>query len=283
MRVTAIGVATVLATLLWTAFPASAQQRPLITEDPMTVGNGRLLFEAGFDYEQDVKFPLSGLSGDLLGVPNVGMSIGISSIAELQIDGGFYQKLGINEQVRAPLTPLLDISGTTTSSIRDLLVGTKVQLLGEQPGRPALGARFATRVPLASLESGLGRETTDFTAAFLIAKTVQSVRVVGNAGLLLLEDPIAPSQQDQLMTYGFSLARAVAEGFELVGELNGRINFAEDDPLGDETRGFGRVGARFTRGSVRVDGALLLGLSPRDPDWGVTAGLTWVVNAFRVP
>jgi hypothetical protein len=32
-----------------------------------------------------------------------------------------------------------------------------------------------------------------------------------------------------------------------------------------------------------VDGAFLLGLSPRDPDWGVTAGLTWVVNAFRVP
>jgi hypothetical protein len=283
MRASAIGVATVLATILWIAPPASAQQRPLITEDPMTVGSGRLLFEAGLDYEQDVKYPLSGLSGDLLGVPNLGFSIGVSSIAELQIDGGFYQRLGINEQVRAPLTPLLDISGTTTSSIRDLLVGTKVQLLGEQPGRPALGARFATRIPLASIESGLGRETTDFTAAFLIAKTVQSVRVVGNAGFLLLEDPVAPSQQDQLMTYGFSLARAVAEGVEVVGELNGRLNFAEDDALGAETRGFGRVGARFTRGSVRVDGAFLLGLSPRDPDWGFTAGLTWVVNAFRVP
>jgi hypothetical protein len=272
-----------LATLLWTASPASAQQRPLITEDPMTVGSGRLLFEAGFDYEQDVKYPLSGLSGDLLGVPNVGISLGVGSIAEIQIDGGFYQRLGITEEVRAPLTPLLDITGTTTSSIRDLLVGTKVQLLGEQPGRPALGARFATRVPLASLESGLGRETTDFTAAFLIGKTVQSVRVVGNAGFLLLEDPIAPSQQDQLMTYGFSLARAVAEGLEVVGELNGRVNFAEDDALGAETRGFGRFGVRFTRSAVRVDGAFLLGLSPRDPDWGVTAGLTWVVNAFRVP
>jgi hypothetical protein len=276
-------VATVLATILWTASPASAQQRPLITEDPMTVGSGRLLFEAGLDYEQDVKYPLSGLSGDHLGVPNLGISIGVSSIAELQIDGGLYQKLSINEQVRAPLTPLIDISGTTTSSIRDLLVGTKVQLLGEGPGRPALGARFATRLPLASVESGLGRETTDFTTAFLIGKTVESVRMVGNVGLLWLEDPVAPSQQDQLMTYGFSLARAVAQGVEVVGELNGRLNFAEDDPLGAETRGFGRLGARFTRGSVRVDGAFLLGLSPRDPDWGLTAGLTWVVDAFRIP
>ena len=283
MRANAIGVAIGLATLLWTASPASAQQRPLITEDPMTVGSGRLLFEAGFDYEHDVKYPLSGLSGDLFGVPNMGISIGVSSIAEIQIDGGLYQRLSIEEQDRAPLSPFLDITGTTTSSIRDLLVGTKVQLLGEQAGRPALGARFATRLPLASIESGLGRETTDFTAAFLIGKTVQSVRMVGNVGLLWLEDPIAPSQQDQLMTYGFSLARAVAEGFEVVGELNGRLNFAEDDALGAETRGFGRVGARFTRGAVRVDGAFLLGLSPRDPDWGVTAGLTWVVNAFRVP
>ena len=143
------------------AAPASAQQRPLITEDPLTVGNGRLLFEVGLDYEQDVKYPLSGLSGDLFGVPNLGISIGISSIAELQIDGGVYQRLSITEQGPAPLTPLLDISGTKTSSIRDLLVGTKVQLLGERPGRPALGARFATRLPMASLESGLGRETTD--------------------------------------------------------------------------------------------------------------------------
>ena len=59
------------------AAPASAQQRPLITEDPLTVGNGRLLFEVGLDYEQDVKYPLSGLSGDLFSVPNLGISIGI--------------------------------------------------------------------------------------------------------------------------------------------------------------------------------------------------------------
>ena len=93
MRASAIGVAAMLATLLWTASPASAQQRPLITEDPMTVGSGRLLFEAGFDYEQDVKYPLSGLSGNLFGVPNVGISLGVGSIAEIQIDGGFYQRL----------------------------------------------------------------------------------------------------------------------------------------------------------------------------------------------
>lgn len=272
-----------LATLLWTASPASAQQRPNITEDPETVGSGRLLFEAGVDYEKDVKFPLSGLSGDLFSVPNMGISIGLSSIAELQIDGGLYQSLTITEQVPGPLTPLLDIDGTQTSSVRDLLIGTKIRFLSEQPGRPALGFRFATRLPNASNESGLGRDTTDFTAGFLIGKTIESFRVVGNVGFLILEDPTQPAEQDDLLTYGLSLARAVAGGFELVGEVNGRANFADTVAVGAEDRGFVRVGARFTRGAVRVDGGVLLGLSPRDPDYGVTAGLTWVVDAFRVP
>jgi hypothetical protein len=146
-----------------------------------------------------------------------------------------------------------------------------------------MGFRFATRLPNASNESGLGRDTTDFTAAFLIGKTIESFRVVGNVGFLILEDPTQPAEQDDLLTYGLSLARAVADGFELVGEVNGRANFAGTVAVGAEDRGFVRVGARFTRGAVRVDGAVLLGLSPRDPDYGFTAGLTWVVDAFKVP
>ena len=44
-----------------------------------------------------------------------------------------------------------------------------------------------------------------------------------------------------------------------------------------------RVGARVTRGPVRLDGALLLGMTERDPSWGFTAGFTWVFKAFTVP
>ena len=50
------------------------------------------------------------------------------------------------------------------------------------------------------------------------------------------------------MTYGLSFARAVAEGFELVGEVNGRLNFAEVDALGAETRG-SVASARATPGA----------------------------------
>ncbi len=283
MRANAIGVAAVLATVLWTASPASAQQRPLVTEDPETIGAGRLLFEAGLDYEKDAEFRLSGLTGDLFSVPNIGVSVGLSSIAELQIDGGLYQRLTITGQEPAPLTPVLDFTGDRTTSVRDIFIGTKIRILSEQPGRPAIGFRFSTRLPNASNESGLGNDTTDFTASFLVGKTIQSIRFVGNIGFLILEDPLEAASQDDLLTYGFSLARALAEGFEVVGEVTGRANFAETTALGAEDRGLLRVGARYTRGSVRVDGAFMLGLSPRDPDFGFTTGLTWVIDAFRVP
>jgi hypothetical protein len=43
-----------------------------------------------------------------------------------------------------------------------------------------------------------------------------------------------------------------------------------------------RVGARFTHGPVRGDGALIIGVTERDPTWGFTGGITWVFKAFTV-
>jgi hypothetical protein len=77
---------------------AAGQQRPLVTEDPETIGAGRLLVEAGFDQSWGAKFPASGLEGDLLRLPLVGVSIGLSSIAEIQIDGGLMNRLSIDER-----------------------------------------------------------------------------------------------------------------------------------------------------------------------------------------
>src|SRR5688572_26643336 len=77
------------------AAPAGAQQRPLVTEDPEVIGAGLVLLEGGFDYSYDILFPASGLQGNLLRAPTLGVSLGISSIAELQIDGGLYNRLSI--------------------------------------------------------------------------------------------------------------------------------------------------------------------------------------------
>ena len=57
------------------ALPAAAQQRPLITEDPETIGEGRILLEGGLDYSRDVTYPVSGLEGNLWRAPTFGVSL----------------------------------------------------------------------------------------------------------------------------------------------------------------------------------------------------------------
>jgi hypothetical protein len=44
-----------------------------------------------------------------------------------------------------------------------------------------------------------------------------------------------------------------------------------------------RAGLRFSRGSVRLDAAALMGATSTDLDLGATAGLTWVFRAFQMP
>src|SRR5213079_1812400 len=94
---------TVLA-LFASAGSARAQQRPLVTEDPEPIGAGRVLLEGGVDLAHDQQYPVSGLKGNLLRLPTIGISVGLSSIAELQIDGGFYSRLNITDRVSAPLS-----------------------------------------------------------------------------------------------------------------------------------------------------------------------------------
>jgi hypothetical protein len=274
-----------VAAALLIAAPVSAQQRPLVTEDPEVIGAGLILLEGGFDVSKDVLFPASGLKGDLLRVPTLGVSIGISSIAELQIDGGLYNRLTITHRDvgPAPLASYLNFTGESTHSVEDIVLATKIRIVGETSGRPAFGVRFATKLPNASNESGLGLDTTDFHAQVLIGKTVRSVRFVGNIGFGILGDPMRGDNQNDVLEYGFSVARAMKEGLEVVGELNGRSNTRSGTPpIGTESRAVMRLGGRFTKGTVRIDGGILFGVTSRDPGFGFTAGVTYVFKAFTI-
>jgi len=267
----------------WAA-SAQAQQRPLVTEDPETIGAGLVLLEGGIDEQREVFYPASGLQGDLLRVPTLGVSFGISSIAELQIDGGLYSRLSITSREDAPLSNQLDFTGNSTHAVEDIVVATKIRILSETAGRPAFGIRLATKLPNASNESGLGLDTTDFYVAGLVGKTVQSIRFVGNLGLGILGDPVRGDRQNDVLTFGASVARAVRQGLEIVGEINGRLDTRRGEaPVGTESRGAMRIGGRFTRSTVRADAGLILGMTSKDPSIGVTAGLTWVFKGFTIP
>ncbi|MPY88118.1 MAG: hypothetical protein GEU99_09360 [Luteitalea sp.] len=273
------------AILSWGLFaaPGAAQQRPLVTEDPETIGSGNILIEAGADYGRDVFYPASGLTGNRLRLPTLGLSIGLSSIAELQFDTGPHTRLSITEREDAPFTNDLEIDGTSTRSFDDTLVGLKMRLVGEGPDRPAFGVRLATRLSTASKSSGLGLATTDFLVQALAAKTTQSTRVVGNVGVAWLGNPVG-GEQNTAFLYGASLANAVAPGLEIVGELNGRFDTGETPaPAGTESRSALRAGLRHTHGPGRIDGGIILGLTDNEPGFGFTIGYTYVFHAFAVP
>ena len=273
-----------LAALLCTVPSALAQQRPLVTEDPETIGANRVLVEAGFDYARDVEYPASGLTGNLRRFPLLGVSFGIGDIGEVQIDGGLYNHLAITSRRDAPLSHMLVVDGDSTHSIEDLVIGTKVRLISEGVSRPSIALRSATRLPNASNESGLGLDTMDFYSTLLLAKTVQSVRIVGNIGLGILGDPTRGDRQNDVIMYGVSFARAVTTAAEVVGEINGRKDTrAGDPPPGTESRSTVRFGARYTIGTWRADAAVLFGVTSNDPAVGVAAGFTYVFSGLRLP
>src|SRR5687767_14990860 len=118
----------VLALILWSGGAAFAQQRPPVTEDPETVGDGRVLIEAGVDYARSVEYPASGLEGHLRRFPLIGISLGVGSVGEVQIDGGLYNHLSISGREPAPLSHMLTVTGDSTYSVEDLVIGTKVRL-----------------------------------------------------------------------------------------------------------------------------------------------------------
>src|SRR5438445_8681819 len=122
-----------LAIALFALTPAAhAQQRPLITEDPETIGAGRMMIEGGLDLAHDYQNPVSGLKGNLLSVPTIGISIGLSSIAELQIDGGIYNRLNITSRnPNAPLAALLTVTGDSTHDVSNAILATKIRILAE--------------------------------------------------------------------------------------------------------------------------------------------------------
>ena len=86
-----------------------------------------------------------------------------------------------------------------------------------------------------------------------------------------------------MFLYGLSFARAVTQATEVVGELNGRVSTRSNPFPGTETRGILKIGGRYTTGAFRIDAGVFVGLTSIDPTVGLTAGFTYVFNAFTVP
>ena len=282
-RVRAIVMALPLTVLLMSS--ALAQSRPAVTQDAETIGGGKILLDFGADYQQSVFYPASGLHGNLIRYATFDLTFGVSSIADVQLSGGINNQLFITQRdPGAPLAPLVDVSGSHTSDVEDGVIGFKVRFLPETEGRPSMAVRFSTRLPNSKHPSGLGLDTMDFNFVVLAGKTMGPVRVVGNLGWSILEDPVHVGIQNDVLTYGGTLTQSVNKSLDLVADINGRLNTrSHTPPVSTESRSIVRLGLRYSSGRTRYDAAALIGLTSFDPSWGITGGITWIFTAFKIP
>jgi hypothetical protein len=269
-----------LATLVPSA-PAAAQQQPLTTQDPQTIGGGQILVRGEFSYARDAVFPLTGLTGNLWQLPVLGIDVGLGPIADLQLTGGPYDELSITKRATAPFSDLVLVPGDSTHAVDDISIGTKIKLVSEGRVEPAMAFRFSVRLPNAKRQEGLGQDTTDFSASLLSGKTIGVLRVLGNIGFMIMSEPTDELKQNDVLTYGAAGSLRITPRAELMGEVNGRWSTRHGiPPVGTESRGRALVGAACTLGRFRYDAGVFVGLTPIDPTVGVSAGVSYVFHAF---
>lgn len=263
--------------LLFQCGLALAQQRPLITERAATVDGGDVLVDLGFEFLQDAVFPLSGLEGDLTRVGVLGVRVGVAPRVEFQVLGSFQDFLSVNRRFPAPNSDILDFAGNSTSDVGDFTLATKIRLNDEKLGRPAFAFRFGVDLPNASNESGLGIDETNVFGSILVEKNFPRLRLMGNAGIVILGDPRNLSSQDDLFTYGAAAVVKASKRLNLLAEVYGRSG---QGGIGTEDQTRVRAGVQIVTGRVYWDVAGFWGIEDTDPSSGVIVGISKTFHVF---
>lgn len=268
---------------IFTTASAWAQDgaRAIKTESAELVAVGQIQAQFGVEFLHAACYSLSGLEGDLLRLGIMSVRVGAGDYAEFLLSGVGRDYLTINKRYPAVLPTT--ISGNTTSDFGDLIIGAKLKLTPEKGPRPAISFKFATQLPNASNEKGLGNDETEFFSTVLLSKHLGKALVSGNLGLAILGSPVQANSQADLLTYGFSFVLPVHQRLELIGELSGRQG---PDHLGNENLSQAQMGARIRAGGMRWDVAGIVGFKDQNPRSGLAVSVTFDFQAFhkkRIP
>jgi hypothetical protein len=265
------------------ALTALAQQRPLITEDVEIVKPGSVRFEFGFDFLQDKNFTLSGLNGDLTRVGVLSVTFGLAPNVEFESGGVIQNFLSINRQFQPSAIPLRLSSATnSTHDAGDFYLATKIKLRPETKRLPAIGFRFGAELPNSNQSRGIGVNQINFFATTLAAKQFgRRIRVVGNLGLGILTAPVDPFTQNDVLLYGLGASYLYSDRLTLVGEVNGRYNTRSHAPLGTESDGQVRLGARIRASGLIWDVAGIKGFNRNSAQSGITFGVSYEASLFQ--
>ena len=255
--------------------PAIAQNRPLRTVDAETVPAGTVRVQVGFDFLQEVDFPLSGLSGDLTTVGVVQIRMGVGKIAEVQLEGAVHHFLDVKRQVGAFVTPVLT-GPNSTHDVGDFSIATKIRLISETKKRPAVGFRFGYQMPNSDQSRGIGSNTSNIFAEFILQKHFGKLNLMGNAGVAILQAPATTFTQNDVITFGAGFIYAAHRRVNVVGEVAGyqSTRKASASLVGTESRSHGRVGLQIQAGGFQWDVAGIAGLTKNSPRSGFTFGIS---------
>jgi hypothetical protein len=272
------GCALVL--VLLCALSVGAQQRPLLTEDVDIIPPGTLRIEAGIDFVQNARFPLSGLTGDLTRVGVIGINVGLSPNVEFQIDGVVQNVLSVNSITIPPPIPLELASGvTSTNDTGDFTLSTKIKLRNETRNAPSLGFRFGVVLPNSNEARGVGPNQINAYGTILIGKKFGHqgrVNTFGNLGLGIFTAPVDRFTQNDMLLYGIASIIRLNNHISFAGEINGRANTRSGGaPLGTEPLSEARIGMQIKASGLRFDFAGIAGLTDFSPRSGVTFGVTY--------
>src|SRR5215467_5142664 len=203
------------------AASAFAQDRPLRTTDVETVPAGAVRAEVGFDFLQDVGFPLSGLRGDLTSVGVISMRMGISKIAEIELEGAVQNFLDVKSQ-GASFVPNLELTGVnSTHDTGDFTLSTKVRFRAPSGKKPGFAFRFGFIMPNSNQARGIGTNTTNVFALVALEEQIQKLKLMGDLGIEILQAPNALFTQNDVLMYGAGFSYPIHKRVNVVGEVNG--------------------------------------------------------------
>ena len=268
------------------ASAASAQQRPLLTDDVDITPQGSIELGVGVDFLQNAKFPLSGLKGDLTRVGDIRVRTGFASNVELQVEGTLQNFLAINSQ--SPSAIPLNVTGNSTSDFDDFTVSAKVKLLNETELLPAVGLKFGFQMPNTDQARGIGTNQINIFSKLLLQKKFGKrqgrdplANIYGNIGLGIMNAPLANFTQNDVLLYGLAGVFRLSNRVNIVSEVNGRLSTRSGDaPLGTESIGQFRIGGQIKASGLRFDTAALFGLTKSSPRTGVVFGVTYQSPTF---
>jgi hypothetical protein len=276
-----------VACLLVLSAAASAQQRPLLTEDVDVLEPGALRIQVGIDFMQDAKFPTSGLTGDLTRVGVIGFHVGLSPNVEFSIEGVAQNFLSINTRGASAVPLAIPAGENSTNDTGDFRLATKIQLRNETRRGPSLGFKFGVELPNSNETRGIGINQTNAFGMVLVGKKFGRegrLNTFGNLGLGIYTAPTRLFTQNDMLLYGLGGIFRVNKTVNLAAEVNGRANTRGGTaPLGTESRGEFRLGLQVKAAGLRFDAAGIKGLTEFSPRSGVTFGVTYDSRTVFTP